>query len=456
MSTATPLRVAELRGPVVGGGRIVAPVCPVPFDLAGHGYVEEEFFASGIASAFVSPSPLTAEGRWDVVAGEDALYATRIVVRRPKEAPRFSGTAVVEWCNVSGGVEAAADWSYLHEEILRSGHAYVAVSAQALGVDGGTALLDVPGPQREGGLVTTRPERYGTLTHPGDRFAFDLFSQVGRALRIRGDMDPLGGLPLRHLLAMGESQSAFFLTTYVNASHHRAEIYDGFLIHSRGGSSASLSGEARSDDMPDGVRIREDVRVPVFMLETETDLTARLDFAPARQADTAAVRTWEVAGTAHADAYLVGAYAHLLGCDRPVNSGPHHEVAQAALHALVRWVAEGVPPASAPPLELTSVSPPVLARDRFGNALGGVRTPVLDVPVTTLSGEPPEGANVLCSLFGSTVPLDAPTLRHLYGDDRGYVAAYETALDKAVAAGFILPADRPALLARARAFEFPQ
>ncbi len=454
-STASPFRAAALSGPVTGG-RIIVPVCPVPFDLARHGYVEEEFLASGVASALDAAGPLTAEGRWDVEPGEAAPYATRIVVRRPAESVRFSGTTVVEWCNVSGGVEAAPDWSYLHEEILRSGHAYVAVSAQALGVDGGTALLEVPGTRPGGGLVAACPERYRTLTHPGDRFAFDVFSQIGRSLRAQGDPDPLGGLPLRHLLAMGESQSAFFLTTYVNASHHGAEIYDGFLIHSRGGSSASLSGEVTSHDMPGGVRIREDVRVPVLMLETETDVTAVLDFAPARQPDTAAVRTWEIAGTAHADAYLVGAYAHLLGCDWPVNSGPHHEVAQAALDALVRWVAEGAPPASAAPLELAGNSPPLLARDRLGNALRGVRTPAVDVPVATLSGEPADGASAICSLFGSTVPFDGPTLRRLYGDKGGYVSAYEESLDAAVVAGFILPADRPALLAKARAFVFPK
>lgn len=447
-------RAAALRRPV-GGGRIVEPVCPVPFDLAEHDYVEEELFASGIASAFEAEEPLTADGHWDVAPGEEAHYATRIVVRRPADAGRFSGTVITEWCNVSGGVEAAADWSYLHEEILRSGHAYVAVSAQALAVDGGSGLLDVPVARPRGGLTAARPERYGTLSHPGDRFAFDLFSQVGRALRARGDPDPLGGLPVRHLLAVGESQSAFFLTTYVNSSHHGAETYDGFLIHSRGGSSASLSGEARSRDMPAGVHIRDDVRMPVFVLETETDMHPPLAFVPARQPDTAAVHTWEVAGTAHADAYLIGSHGHLLGCDWAVNSGPHHEVAQAALHALVRWVATGAPPASARPLEVAGASPPALARDGLGNAIGGVRTPAVDAPVATVSGEPPEGANALCGLFGSTVPFDDATLRRLYGDREGYVAAYSAALDEAVAAGFILPADRPLMLAAAEAFPFP-
>jgi hypothetical protein len=451
-----PPLVAELSGPVTAG-RIVEPVSPLRVDLAAHGYLEEEFFASGVATAFVPTGPLGPDGRWDVEPEEEAPYATRIVVRRPAEPERFSGTALVEWCNVSGGLEAAADWAYLHDEILRNGHAYVAVSAQALGVDGGTAVLKVPGVRPPGGLVGTRPDRYGCLAHPGDRFAFDLFSQVGGALRAGSAPAPFGGFSMRHLLALGESQSAFFLTTYVNAPHHGREIFDGFLVHSRGGSSASYSGAVLEEGaMPEGVRVRDDINVPVFMLQTETDVTPLLNFAPARQPDTVRVHTWEVAGTAHADAYLVGSVARFLGCETPVNSGPHHEVAQAALHALVRWVDKGIRPPSAPPLELAATSSAVLARDEYGNARGGVRTPAVDVPVAALSGEAPEGANEACSLFGSTVSFDGATLRRLYVDEAGYLAAYQAALGEAVEAGFVLEADRPALLARARELVFPQ
>jgi hypothetical protein len=450
-------RVATLSGPVTGG-RIVAPVCPIPVDLAAQGYVEEEFFASGTAVAFAPATPLTGDGRWELRPTEEAEYRTRVVVRRPAEASRCSGTVLVEWCNVSGGVEAAADWSYLHEEILRAGHAYVAVSAQAFGVDGGTPLLDVPGVRPRGGLVGARPERYGSLVHPGDQFSYDLFSQIGRALRIPGDATPLPGLPVHRVVAMGESQSAYFLTTYVNGTHHGSEVYDAIFVHSRGGSSASLTGFPRGGDtaaMPAAVRLREDVRVPVFTLETETDVGPRLDFSPARQPDTDRIRTWEVAGTAHADAYLVGAYAHLIGCDFPVNRGPHHEVAQAALHALVRWVDEGTPPPAAPSIELASGSPPVIARDGYGNALGGVRTPDVDVPVAVLSGDAPADASELCILFGSTLPFDGATLRRLYGDEARYRAAYEESLDAVVAAGFVLDGDRHAMLARAEAVVFP-
>ena len=455
MNEGPPPVHATLSGPVTWG-RMVEPACPLPIDLSSHGYLQEEFFASGTARAFEAAGPLEPDGRWAVTPCEPAPYRTRILVRRPSGGRPFSGTVLVEWLNVSGGLEAAADWAYLHEEILRRGHAYVAVSAQAFGVNGGVALLEAPDSARHGGLVAARPDRYGALIHPGDRYSFDIFSQIGRALRLVRSPAPLARQHPARVVAMGESQSAFFLTTYVNAVHHGAEVYDGFLVHSRAGDAASLAGVPRGDPaVPRGARVRTDVRVPVLTFETETDLGPRLDFAPARQPDTERVRTWEVAGTAHADAYLVGPFAAMLGCGFAVNDGPHHFVVQAALDALVRWIADGTPPPGTLPLELASTAPPVIARDHLGNALGGVRTPAVDVPVATLSGEAPQGASDLCSLFGCTEPFDGATLTRLYGDAGSYRAAYEAALDEAVAAGVLLAADRPALLAKASGVAFP-
>ncbi len=107
-----------------------------------------------------------------------------------------------------------------------------------------------------------------------------------------------------------------------------------------------------------------------------------------------------------------------FGCDFTINDGPHRYVVQAALAALNRWVTDGMAPPTATPLTMSSTAPPEIARDDLGNALGGVRTPAVDVPVATLSGESPAGASRLCSLFGSTVPFDTGTLVGLYGDRR--------------------------------------
>jgi hypothetical protein len=445
---------AELSGPV-STGRFIEPISAVPVDLAAHGYLSEEFFVSGTASAYGAVGPLGTDGRWSVTAQESADYRTRILVRRPSDPERFNGTVLVEWFNVSSGREANPDWTYLSPQIIGDGYAYVGVSAQRTGVDGGDALVGVPGMAPRRGLVASGPDRYGALRHPGDGFSFDILSQIGRALRAPGPGSALGALRLERLVAVGESQSAFFLTTYINAVQPIAQVYDGFFVHSRGGSAASLTGTPMaSDDVPRGLQIRSDTDVPVVIFETETDLGPLLDYGPARQPDSDRIRTWEVAGTAHADAYVIGGFASVLGCDFTVNEGPQHFVVQAALVALNRWITEGVAPATAPPLRLAKTTPPELARDALGNALGGVRTPAVDVPISALSGESPPGASRLCALFGSTVPFDASTLVRLYENEARYLAAYERSLDTAIAAGFLLESDRTELLAQAEGVSF--
>ena len=91
------------------------------------------------------------------------------------------------------------------------------------------------------GWSTEEPARYGTLHHPGDQYALDMYAQIGQALRAPHDA-ALGGLKPKHILAVGESQSAFYLTTFADAIQPRTNIYDGIFIHSRGGSGASLAG----------------------------------------------------------------------------------------------------------------------------------------------------------------------------------------------------------------------
>ena len=117
--------------------------------------------------------------------GATADYRTRIIVRRPKDAADVSGTVLVEWMNVSGGVDADPEFATLREEIVRRAH---------LGgrLRPGHRRRGRPGrregrrPRRRGrrqGPQGDRPERYGALEHPGDAYAFDIYTQVARAVR---------------------------------------------------------------------------------------------------------------------------------------------------------------------------------------------------------------------------------------------------------------------------------
>src|SRR5699024_8752473 len=207
------------------------------------------------------------------------------------------------------------DFAYLAPEILRAGHTWIGVSVQRVGVEGGSTAVSLPGTESltGDGLVGFDEGRYGDLKHPGDQFAYDLYTQIARTVRAdEGEL--LGDIEAERVLAVGESQSAFALTTYANGFQPLTRAFDGFLIHSRGGSALPLRppGEDGAADIAgsiadgEAVRIRTDLAVPVFMLQSESDVEGVLGFAEARQDDTDLIRTWEIAGTAHVDRYMLG------------------------------------------------------------------------------------------------------------------------------------------------------
>jgi hypothetical protein len=381
-----------------------------------------------------------------------------VVVRRPADPAAFSGTGVGEWLNVSSGLDANPDWSFLAPELLRTGVAWVGVSAQRIGVEGGAIAVDA-GAGASGlagsGLKGLDPERYGSLDHPGDAFAYDIYSQVGAALKA-GAPAALGDLVVRQVLAVGESQSAFALTTYIDGVHPRASVYDGFLVHSRGrrglgmgdiGDAAKVSRSIKGTPL----LIRTDLDVPVLMVQTETDLLPVLGYAEARQDDTGLIRLWEIAGTAHADASTLGPYASMVDCGVPINDGPQRFVVRAALRHLVSWAAGGEAPPAAPRLAIEVDADRVMfPRDTDGLAGGGIRLPQIEVPVAALSGEPGPVDTLMCQLLGSTSAFTPERLAELYPSPDAYLASYEAATDAAITTGFALPEDRDEILADAR------
>jgi hypothetical protein len=211
--------------------------------------------------------------------------------------------------------------------------------------------------------------------------------------------------------------------------------------------------------------IRADLGVPVLQFETETDLFF-LGFHAARQPDTDQLRTWEVAGTSHADETSIGyggesgkrtdpdASLDLAATCGNINSGPQTYVVRKALAALRAWVGGGAAPSAGDPLQLADAGS-MIARDVHGNALGGVRTPEVDSPIAALSGDADLSKGIICALFGSTVPFDGPTLLALYPTHQDYVDAFKAAGDRAVAAGHLLAADEATLVTGATAAPIP-
>jgi hypothetical protein len=453
-----------------------APDVMRDYDLATLGYQETEFSVEGSANSYELQGERGADGHWDVAPGAEAPFRTRFVVRRPIDPERFSGTVVVEWHNVSAGIDAAPDWGFFHRHLAAQGHAWVGVSAQKVGIDGGGFVESIH-------LKLLAPERYGELEHPGDAWSFDMFTQVGTLLREPAGQNPLGGLVPEQLLAAGESQSAACLVTYINAIDPHAQVFDGFFVHGRPGAGVSIDGvfisATRGEAMEatrlaissKGERIREDARVPVLVLQSETDVIF-LGGGLAEQPDSEQVRVWEMAGAAHADTYTVSAGRHddgtlsaermaellrpttnlMIGrTDTPINAGPQqHYVAQAALAHLAQWAAGGEPPPRAPRLEIDDQGTGYRL-DGHGLARGGIRTPWVEAPTAVMGGLGQSGES-FAMLFGRTDPFDHATLSTLYpGGKDEYLQRFETSLDASIAAGFLLREDREEILGLAAA-----
>ncbi|NQX89276.1 MAG: hypothetical protein HRT77_11490 [Halioglobus sp.] len=424
------------------------------FDLESVGYTQREYFISGTASAFENTSELRRDGLWEVVPGESAAYVTRVLVRRPIDAAAFNGSVLVEWMNVSAGFDTTPEWDNAHVEIVRKGYAWVGVTAQSAGIYG-----------RESPLIPFHLKaydevRYGLLEHPGDSFSYDIFSQVAGALRSPSGIDMLDGLSAQVLIGSGESQSAFRLTTYVNAIHPLYRAFDGYIVHSRAEYAAALAEPPQVLlETPPEVLIRTDLNAPVLTFQTETDLLRQsLNSVTIRQADTERLRLWEVAGTAHGDAYSTSggwldtgidpafsavveesSVQGFIDCDFPMNSGHAHYVFNAALDAVNRWIIEGDQPPTGDVLEVSDDQSRFLLDDA-GNVLGGIRTPYVDAPVAVFSGLGQEGGS-FCGLFGTTFLFNPGQMVERYVDQSSFVGAVSSAVESAVDAGFLLRSD---------------
>jgi hypothetical protein len=400
------------------------------YDVGELGYVEQEYFVAGTAQ--IQPG------------GAQADYTTRFILWRPADPAKFNGTVVLDWVNVTARFENAVDTLESHAFLLRNGYAFAHVSAQAAG------LCCTPlTPQ------VWDPERYASLSHPGDDWSFDMFAQIAKAIRSPTGLDPMGGLKVQRVLAAGQSQSGQRLHAYVNLGYARSGVIDGFLVHGDVGSGKQFA------------------ELPVPVLQLLSDFEAE----PEEPTPHANYALWEIAGAAHSDFWIgyhqeagqgprVMADApqqpasadeelHLTAGNYGEQPHPAHGVCtaagaafpvryavNAALAHLHRWTAGGPGPPSGPRYAFDEGG--ALARDDFGNALGGIRYPPIDVPVASYQ-------STACQLGGITVPFSEAQLQVMYPTHADYFCRMKAATAASVRAGYLLQEDADDLMARVEA-----
>jgi hypothetical protein len=136
-----------------------------------------------------------------------------------------------------------------------------------------------------------------------------------------------------------------------------------------------------------------------------------------------------MAGAGHAtpdELYYSAAPADIVRAGRAVppqacNEGPRSRFPSsiffdAILANLDLWVRDGVPPPRVAPIRVVDGVPVV---DEFGNVVGGLRSPYLDVPTSTWFGSA-TGAS-FCFIAGWERPFTQDVLDRLYPSHGAYV-----------------------------------
>jgi hypothetical protein len=454
----------------------------VPFDLKAHGYVEEEFLVEGSGKVFDWPDGWRPGAALAVVA--EGPYVTRILVRRPIDMRRWSGSVVVEPYNASLNIDNPIMWAESYEHFLRERHVWVGVTIKPNTL---AALKRFDAKRYAAvGMANPRPSPCSeddikrlampssTRLAPQDEIglAWQILTDVGLLLKSNRKANPLGKAAVR-LYMTGQSQSASYVRTYaslfgrIEKSPNGRFLYDGYL-YSGGRSlvplnqcvSASPPGLDRLVTLPAGA--------PVIEMYSEGDVLGALDI---RREDSDArpdqFRRYEVAGSSHADLWeerskpneadaaragLSSSQSGAKCTPEDVKPGdfPIRYAFNGAWANLDRWVRTGVAAPHAQAMEVVKGPPmdPVASfkRDPMGNALGGLRLPEIDAPRATWVGG--KSGDFGCSFRGYERPFGAEALRALYPTASAYPARLRAVVKRAVASHWVTAADGEQILLR--------
>jgi hypothetical protein len=431
----------------------------VPFDLTKYGYVEQEFIVTGNANVY----DWAADGSLTVKT-EKAPYGSRILVRRPANASRFSGTVVVEPLGAARRFDWAMMYGYLNEHMMERGDAWVGITlpaaADALKKFNPTRYAAVSFANPNPGEACPGAKGGPSPTEEGLRW--DMMSQVGALLKSGAAGTPLAGFRTEALYMTSQFAD---VVTYLDAIHSHARlangkpVYDGYLLRNPGAPSRLRQcGTAPAANDPR--RVVAKVDVPVIEVVAQGEV---LDSLAQRRPDSDEpgnrFRRYEIAGASHIDHYAydrafptfadqVAAVGAAQGtpdwpfnapCDPaiPLSNDPRLKYAyDSTLVHLDQWARKGTP---APRASLIEVKDGAVVLDAAGNGVGGVRSPWVDVPAATYFTTSPGPGT--CRELGHTVAFEKSRLESLYGTDKNYRTKFAQSVDQLTKAGWFTESD---------------
>ena len=429
----------------------------VPIDLAKAGYVEEEFIVSGNANVY----DWAPDGKLSVKAA-NAPYATRILVRRPSDPARFSGTALIELPNTARRADWAMMWGYTEEYLLEHGDAWIVVTM----------------PGSLGGVKKFNPTRYADLSYanPGacpagangpseieEGLKWDALSQIGAALKNKA----VPGINPQYLFMTTQGGD---IVAYINAIQESAKVYDGFMIKGPSG-PGRINSCAPAIPKGDARLLIKDVGVPVISVVQQGEVADALaNRRPDSDTGKGGYRLYEIAGAAHIDKKAYVGLASVADQnatgipaqgtpDWPFNVRCTPEI-QMSTHPLLgymfdmtlanmdTWVRKGIPAPKAERMNVVqmqegngiqSATQNMLVLDQFGNGTGGLRNVYVDVPTAKYFTTTPGPGT--CRELGYETPFDWPKLESIYGSSANYAAKVNQSVDQMVKGHWLTETD---------------
>jgi hypothetical protein len=460
-------------------------------DLPASGYRLDEYFVSGEANVY-DWGP-TGNASTPQVRTPDAPYTTRITVRHPVDSRRFSGNVWVELSNPSRNYDVDVEWGSVHSKFIRDGDIVVEVTSKPIAL---MALKrfdptryaplsmanPLPAAQQTCGLLPGDPgytENTSKLFENG--LIWDIVTQIGGLLRSHSHQNPLHEYNVKHVFLTGESQTAFFVNTWANDFSSKAvtadgrPVYDGIVSVSGAGQTTPLNQCISATGVGDPRSHLPAKHVPFIRLDSQSEPFTLGGLAwrqPDSDAPAAGYRMYEIAGAAHGWADIAnyqpppadiaktgpGNVPLTYQCvESKWNGLPRQFIEPAAFKNMELWVEKGIaPPHEAEPLEVSNGH---YVTDQFGNVLGGLRTPYVDVPIATYydtaTAQPGSG---FCGLFGHQVDFSSQQLQSLYGIDnthQNYVAKVTADVKDLVAKRWLLPEDGQNIIEQAEFTQIP-
>jgi hypothetical protein len=430
-----------------------------PLELSDHGYIEEEYLLSGTARLFADATADSPVGP----TGEALPYTTRVLVRRPVEAPT-APTAWVSILNASQGYDIEDDWRRAWDVIIGRGDTYVGVTAKPINAD---ALQNVD-PERYAGLSWGGPlphlraapgwNPFQVLAGSQEGLAWEILAQTAQWIR-SGTHLPRPA----ELVMTGQSQSGIYTNTYLTHFHEllRGEqgeaLFDGYLPGVASVLTRTVGQPAPGPDTAFAPRLEEPAQIDAPVIAITTDGDSRL-FSDGLHTDAELLRTgdgplrrhWHVAGAPHSDprSRVIPDNAEILKARRlprtvdapfleALNVLPLEPVTSAAMEAIVRWIRHGEAAAPTQWFAVAEDDPRRLAEDAHGGRLGGIRLGLLEHPLAVF-----RGAAAGNPVFGSLTLLPREEVLARYASFEDYRAACDAVDDRLEETGYLEPHGR--------------